>query len=111
MFQKDVKIWEYTVVLLHHTTQLHFNGKLFCQMQIKFNRSQATTIASVGDAISQPSALCKIALILGPPGTGKTYTLQGLVKAVLLEVRDNNQKKIVKTSFFHVDISTCYVTP
>ena len=52
-------------------------------MQAKFNLSQATTIASSGDAMSQPRVVRKISLILGPPGTGKTYTLQGLIKALL----------------------------
>ena len=75
-------------------------------MQVKFNRSQATTIASVGDAMSQPFILRKIALILGPPGTGKTYTLQGLVKAVLLEV---SNKKTQNLTFFLLTLP--HVTP
>ena len=48
-----------------------------------YNETQAKIIQSVSDAVLQPYIIPKVSLIFGPPGTGKSHTVVGLIRTII----------------------------
>ncbi len=53
---------------------------LHVQITGLYNPSQVESIASAVQAMCVPYGLARILLLLGPPGTGKTHTIAGVIR-------------------------------
>ena len=58
-----------------------------------FNESQKLAIAKITSMVSEPYVCPRIALLLGPPGCGKSHTITGCVQAILHAVSSDRPKQ------------------
>ena len=73
-----------------HTSSI---GKILIPNDNLFNESQRRAITRIASMVSEPFACPKVALLLGPPGCGKSHTITGLLTTVLQMVSSDRREQ------------------
>ena len=62
---------------------MKFQKILFSSLKGQFNDSQKKAVEVITESVLQPYVLPRVCLLHGPPGTGKSHTIAGIVQHVI----------------------------
>ena len=68
-------------------------GKILIRNEHLFNDSQRRAITRIASMVSEPFICPRVALLLGPPGCGKSHTITGLLNTVLNMTSSDRKKQ------------------